>query len=78
VWADFVKGATFIQRISLETAKGVALMSKGNKTLCKWDKDDIKDNLKELKKIVAQPRYVCKKCGRAAKDDDLLCKPEEL
>ena len=53
-------------------------MSKATKTLCKWGKDDIKDSLKELKKIVASPRYICKKCGRAAKNDDCLCKPEEL
>jgi hypothetical protein len=53
-------------------------MSKGIKTLCKWDKDDIKDDIKELKKIVADPRYICKKCGRAAKNDDYLCKPDEL
>ena len=53
-------------------------MAKGNKPLCKWDKDDIKDNLKELKKIVAEPGYVCKKCGRAAKNEDHLCKPEDL
>ncbi|GFO67106.1 hypothetical protein GMLC_06850 [Geomonas limicola] len=53
-------------------------MAKDNKTLCKWDKDEIKDNLKELKKIVAEPRYVCRKCARVAKKEDNLCKPEEL
>ncbi|MBU5637772.1 hypothetical protein KOM00_13645 [Geomonas sp. Red69] len=53
-------------------------MGKDSKTLCKWDKDEIKDNLKELKKIVAEPRYVCKKCGRAAKKEEHLCKPEAL
>jgi len=53
-------------------------MSKENKPLCKWDKDDIKDNLKELKKLVAEPRFICRKCGRAARKEDNLCKPEEL
>lgn len=53
-------------------------MGKDTKTLCKWDKDEIKDNLKELKKIVAEPRYVCKRCGRAARKEDHLCKPEPL
>ena len=38
-----------------------------DKPLCKWDKEELKDNLKELKKIVAEPRFVCRKCGRAAK-----------
>ena len=53
-------------------------MAKDSKTLCKWDKDEIKDRFKELKKIVAQPRFVCKKCGRAANKEEFLCKPEEL
>jgi len=53
-------------------------MAKDGKPLCKWDKDDIKDNLKELKKIVSEPQYVCRKCGRAAKKEDHLCKPEDL
>jgi hypothetical protein len=53
-------------------------MAKRDKPLCKWDKDEIKDNLKELKKAVAEPEYVCKKCGRAAKSKDHLCKPDEL
>ena len=53
-------------------------MSKENKPLCKWDKEDIKDNFKELKKIVSEPRFVCRKCGRAAKKEENLCKPEPL
>jgi hypothetical protein len=53
-------------------------MAKGSKPLCKWDKDEIKDKLKDLKKIVAQPSFVCKKCGRAAKDEDHLCKPDDI
>jgi len=53
-------------------------MAKVSKTLCKWNKDDIKDNWKELKKLVAEPRFVCRKCGRAAKKEEYLCKPEEL
>lgn len=53
-------------------------MGKDTKTLCKWDKDEIKDNLKELKKIVADARYVCKKCARAARKEEYLCKPEAL
>ena len=50
----------------------------GSKPLCKWDKDDIKDNFKELKKIVSEPRYLCRKCARVAKKEEWLCKPEEL
>lgn len=54
------------------------MMGKDTKPLCKWDKVEIKDNLKELKKIVAAPRYICKKCARAAKKEEYLCKPEPL
>lgn len=53
-------------------------MAKDGKQLCKWDKDEIKDNLKELKKIVSEPRFLCKKCARAAKREEHLCKPEPL
>lgn len=53
-------------------------MAKDAKQLCKWDKDEIKDNLKELKKIVAQPRFICRKCARAARKEEYLCKPEPL
>ena len=53
-------------------------MPKETKHLCKWDKEEIKDNLEKIKGIVAKPRFVCRKCGRAAKDKDFLCKPEEL
>ena len=53
-------------------------MPKVSKPLCKWDKDDIKDNFKELKKIVSEPRFICKKCGRVAKKEEYLGKPEEL
>jgi len=59
-------------------AKGALTMAKENKTLCKWSKDEIKDNFKELKKVVSEPRFICRKCGRVAKKEDWLCKPEEL
>jgi hypothetical protein len=49
-----------------------------DKTLCSWKKDDIKDNLDMLKEMVSSPDYVCKKCGRAAKKEKNLCKPEKL
>lgn len=53
-------------------------MTKQRKPLCKWDKEEIKESLKELKKIVSQPRFVCRKCARAAGEEDYLCKPEPL
>lgn len=53
-------------------------MAKITKPLCRWDKDDIKDHIKQLRKIVAEPRYVCRKCARVSKKEEYLCKPEEL
>ena len=53
-------------------------MAKDTKQLCKWDKDEIKDNLDKLRKLVAEPRFICRKCGRAAKESDHLCKPVKL
>lgn len=53
-------------------------MAKEVRPLCKWDKDEIKDKLKELKKIVGEPRFICRKCARAAKKEEYLCKPDPL
>ncbi|WP_026842525.1 hypothetical protein [Citrifermentans bremense] len=53
-------------------------MSKEEKPLCKWNKEEIKENLKELKKLVSAPRFVCRKCARAARKAGVLCKPEPL
>lgn len=53
-------------------------MAKEKKHLCKWDKDEIKDDLDKLKGIVVPPRFICRKCGRVAKESGYLCKPVEL
>jgi len=53
-------------------------MGKDKQRLCEWKKDDIKDNLAQLKKIVGNPKYVCLKCARVAEDANYLHKPEEL
>lgn len=45
------------------------------KNLCKWKKDDYADRLDRLRDIVRNPAYVCRKCGRAAREKRLLCKP---
>lgn len=58
--------------------EGYPVMAKDTKSLCKWSKDDIKDDLKQLKKIVSEPAFVCLKCARAAKKEEYLCKPEKL
>ena len=50
-----------------------------SKRLCKLVSDGIlKDDLKAYKKLVNKPKYVCKKCGRVANDEDSLCKPKKM
>lgn len=53
-------------------------MAKEKKHLCKWDKDDIKDDLEKIKAIVTPPTFICLKCARVAKKEEYLCKPVEL
>lgn len=50
-----------------------------DKTLCKLVKDDVlEEDLKEYKKLVVDPAYLCTRCGRACNDKKRLCKPEKL
>jgi hypothetical protein len=53
-------------------------MSSKEKTLCELKKEYLKENLQEYKKLVRDAGFVCKKCGRAAKDAERLCKPISL
>lgn len=50
--------------------------TKKKHTLCKLVKKDyVKEHFPDYQALVADPEYICKKCGRAAKDDASLCKP---
>jgi hypothetical protein len=49
-----------------------------SRTLCEWKKHEIVEETDELAKIVCDPRYVCRKCARAAHKDKHLCKPIPL
>lgn len=53
-------------------------MAKLNKSFCKLDKKEVKEHLDEIMPLVAQPRFICKKCARAAASKKNLCKPEAL
>lgn len=53
-------------------------MAKKNKTLCKWDRDEIERDLSELRKIVSDPKFVCSRCGRAVAKKKSICKPISL
>lgn len=48
------------------------------KTLCDWDKKEIEKNSSELKSIISNPKYYCKKCARASSNKDYVCKPKKL
>ena len=53
-------------------------MGKLDKTLCEWTRTELREHLPQLRVIVAQPKFVCTKCGRAAGDKAYLCKPKPL
>jgi hypothetical protein len=53
------------------------LVSK-NKTLCDWDRTDIEKNMVDILKIINSPRYICRKCARVARIEDMLCKPVKI
>jgi hypothetical protein len=38
----------------------------------------VQSNLKDYKKLVADPKFVCRNCGRVAAADTNLCAPEKL
>ncbi len=53
-------------------------MASGEKELCEWSKKDYHTKFDLLKQIVAEPRFACMKCGRAACDKKWLCKGKPL
>jgi len=48
------------------------------KTLCDWSKKDIAAKPDKLAAILADPRFYCAKCARAANDPRRLCKARKL
>ena len=48
------------------------------KTLCDLDKKDIEKKFSDVVKLVDKPKYVCRKCARAANEKDLVCKPVKI
>jgi len=48
------------------------------KTLCDLDKKDIEKRLDQISRIVSEPQYICRKCARAAKRKEYLCKPQKI
>jgi hypothetical protein len=48
------------------------------KSLCDWNRGQIEKNMSEILELVNHPKYVCRKCARAAEYDDVLCKPVKI
>lgn len=48
------------------------------KSLCKWDKDDVKKNWNEMADLLGTSKFVCLRCLRSSKLKGTLCKPEKL
>ncbi len=46
--------------------------------LCEWSREELREHFGHLQKIVARPKYVCTKCGRAASAKKWLCKAKKL
>jgi len=43
--------------------------------LCKLVK---RDEMEQVRRLVKDPAYLCKKCGRAAREQGSLCEPSRL
>jgi len=48
------------------------------KSLCKWEKEEIKKNIRTIYTLTADPRYVCQKCARVANLKANVCKPHKF
>jgi DNA-directed RNA polymerase subunit RPC12/RpoP len=53
-------------------------VSDKSKRLCKWKKSDYKEQLGQLRQLVADAKYVCKRCGRSANEKKALCDPAKI
>jgi len=48
---------------------------KKKKSFCDLSKDEIAEKLDEIISLVNKPKYICRKCARAANEKTHLCKP---
>jgi hypothetical protein len=46
------------------------------KSFCKWNKEDIKENISLIYDLTAKPKFVCQNCARVARRKSNLCKPK--
>ena len=48
------------------------------KSLCKWAKEDVKNNPEGLYELLSKSKYMCGKCLRSSRLKGTLCEPEKL
>ena len=49
------------------------------KSLCELVEEGyLSDQTQDYKKLVKKPKYICKRCGRAARKKRNLCRPEKI
>ncbi|MDZ4656725.1 MAG: hypothetical protein SH868_04005 [Bythopirellula sp.] len=48
------------------------------KEICHWTKSQMEHHVALLMRIVAEPHFVCTKCGRAANQKKWLCKAKKI
>ncbi len=47
-------------------------------TLCKLDKHDMEERIPDIVSLVSEPKFICSKCARVAKNKKYLCKPIKI
>lgn len=48
------------------------------KTICEFTKSDLDKYEKDIRKLVKEPKFICKKCLRVSSKNDFLCKPSKI
>ena len=54
------------------------MAEKKPRTLCDYKKDEIKEHLEDVKKLVIPAKFICRRCARVAVKEESLCKPEKF